>query len=445
MSLPIQITVGGGGLNPVAGATEYNNAALQGLSGYVDRSGYGIWDFSNYQVLSTGGFRLLNGFTFSADEVWSFVPVGSVYNPGENSGYTNGFNYARVIPALQGRLGWMQTEGAQTLDTANLTSRSGRRFNDGSFHAIVTLKNVYDTMEQKSATAEQFNAYLTSIQRAIILRSLNGVFSCPEYVCQSLLYDRWSTGNNDQPLPNNGKFVGIQIKVPSAIDLAVQIDSVALYFDGVATFNLYVFNDVKAAPIFTKEVITVANDQTIIDLTDFVLNYVGGDNHGGIFYLGYFQDDLGDVQAIWETNVCFKANAPYGAVTIEADVTGSTSFNRKQIRYNLRTNGINPHISVFKDPTWQIIKKASLFDNLIGLQNAVYCLEMYKWTGRSNETERGLSDTMDRAKLDLDLMGVAAISDGPKTIGLTQRVAQESDRVKKAFQPKQKSMVVCSM
>lgn len=445
MSLPIQITVGGGGNNPIAGATEYNNTALAGLSGYVDRSGYGIWDFSNYQVLSTGGFRLLNGFTFSAGEVWTFVPVGAVYNPSEATGYTNGFNYSKVIPALMPRLGWMQTDGAQTLDTSNLTATSGRRFNDGSFHAIVTLKNVYDTMEQKSATAEQFNAYLSSVHRAIILRSLNGVFKEPEYICQGLLYDRWNTGNNDQSLPNSGKFVGWQIKVPSIIDLATQIDSIALYFDGAATFNLYVFNDVKAEPVYTKEVTTVANTQTIEDLSEWILNYVGGANHGGIFYIGYFQDDLGDVKAIWETNICFKANSPYGAITIESESTGATSFNRKQILYNLRTNGLNPHISVFKDPTWQVLKKASLFDNLTGLQMAAFCLEMYRWTGRSNETERGLSDTMDKAKLDLDLNGVTLISDGPKTIGLKQRIEQETIRVSKAFQPKSKSMVVCSM
>ena len=189
--------------------------------------------------------------------------------------YTNGFDVDKVISALFSRLGWMAQSGSPVLDDTNSLSKSGRFFNDGSFHTLVSLNTVKSIMEQSNASDADFNSYITTTQRAIILRCLNGVFSDQEYISQSLLYDRIGYSNNDQPLPNLGKFVGIQIKLPSVINLATQIDSLSLYFDSVATFNIYIFNDTIAAPIFTIPVTTVANAQTIFPLDSIILNYVG--------------------------------------------------------------------------------------------------------------------------------------------------------------------------
>src|SRR5579862_8539463 len=105
MDKPIQITVGAGGYNPVAGATEYNNPDLRGLDGYVVKSGYAIFDYNNWEPISSGGFRLLNGNEFSDNEIWFFVPTGIEYNTsGDN--YTNGFKYSQVISKLFPRIGW---------------------------------------------------------------------------------------------------------------------------------------------------------------------------------------------------------------------------------------------------------------------------------------------------------------------------------------------------
>lgn len=446
--LPVQIKVGGGGTNPVAGAAEWNEPLLKGVNGYIDKSGFGIWEFSNYQVLKSGGIRLLNGLTFSDTEVLSFVPVNAFYDATNTNGYTNGFNTSLVLSKLVGRVGWLQSPDVPELDILNSTSKGGRFFNDGSFHALVSLKNIFDTMEwavsADEPTALEFNAYLTSVQRATVLRLLNGVFPEPEYVSQALAYTRWSGGNTDQPLPNNGKFVGYQIKVGNVVDLAFQIDSIGLYFDSDVTFPLYIFNDIKEQPIYTKEVTALANDQTIIELEDFILNFISSSNHGGTFYLGYFQDDLGGAKAIWETNIEFSNGNVYGLTTIESEATGST-FNKKLFQYTTRTNGLNPHISVFRDHTWQIIKKASLFDNGLGLQTAAWALETLIWTQRSNGTERGLKTAVDKVSASLDLNGVAPISDSPHTTGLKNMITQELNRLKKSFcpDPKPQSMTVC--
>lgn len=443
--LPIQFKVGAGGNNPIAGATEWNYPALKGINGFIDKSGFGIWGYSNYQVLSSGGIRLLNGLEFSGDDDFSFVPVGLFYQvTGESGSYTNGFNLNAVLSKLVGRLGWMQTPGSPTLDGVNLTSKSGRFFNDSSFHQLVSLKNLYDTIEVKSASDLVFNEYLVATQRAIILKCLNGVFKEPEFVSQSLAYNRRGYGNNDKPyMQNAGKFVGYQIKVANAVDLATQIDSIGLNFSGDATFNIYVFNDVKKEPVFVKQVTAEANNQVVVELDDFVLNHLSNTNHGGIFYLGYFQNDLPEgVYPIWETNVDFHCGFTYGLRTITSAAVGNT-FNKSMFSYTGITNGLNPHISVFRDHTQQIIKKANLFDNLVGLQNAAQCLEGLLWTTRSNGTERGLKDSAEKAVVQAELSGVMPISDpGPKTIGLRKLIDQETVRVHDSFFPKQKMQVV---
>lgn len=441
MSKPIYIKVGGNGpYDPAPGDTDILIPSLKGLEFYIEAGDGGPLLYSLYSPLTSGGARFTDPLVEDI-EYWVHIS-GILYANDTTGSYTNGFNYNKVMAALVGRIGWMQTPDSPTLDSTNLIARSGRRFNDGSFNAIVTLNNIKAIMEQKSASNTDFNAFLLSLTRATILRCLNGVFDDVEYISQSLLYNRWSTGNNDHVIENTSKFIGVQIKLPPAVDMAVQIDSIALYFDSVKTFNLYVFNDVKQAPIYTKSVTTEENSQTIIELDDFILNYVGGANHGGVFYIGYFQDDLGDTKAIRETNVAFFANAPYGSLTIESPATGETSFNRQSISYNLDTNGLNPHISVFRDHTWQIIKKPSLFDNVCGLQMAAQIIETMLLSTRSNGTERALKDGGDKLMLSMELTGTAPISDGPHTTGLRKQIEQELERLEDAFCNDSKSMVL---
>lgn len=356
--------------------------------------------------------------------------------------YTNGFDLDKVTNALFGRIGWMAQSGSPVLAVPNIASKSGRYFNDGSFHTLVSLNTVKSIMEQANASDADFNSYIAATQKAIILRCLNGIFSDQEYISQSLLYNRQGFSNNDQSIPNTGKFVGIQIKLPGVINLTTQIDSIALYFDSVATFDIYVFNDTMQAPVFIIPVTTEANTQTVVDLQNCILNYVSAGNHGGVFYIGYFQDDLGSARAIWETNVEFLAASPYRALPITAIKTGAMSFNTKYISYQIITAGINPHISVFRDHTWQIVNKPSLFDNVIGLQMAAQVVEMLLFSQRQNATERGLKSDVEKMQASLELTGAAPISDGPRTTGLRKQIQQELTRLQKSFYPKPKSAIV---
>lgn len=429
MAKPIYIKVDGNGpYDPAAGEFDCNIPSLKGMDIYLDNIAPAL-----YTVLSTGGFRMVSAFVADAE---FFVQLSGISYGTDETTYTNGFCFNQVMSALFGRVGWLQTPGADlpVLNSTNLISRSGRKFNDSSFHTLVSLKNIRDTMEQANASDAEFNSYIEGLQRAVILRSLNGIFNPPEFIHAALMFERW--GAQDTPIENSGKFIAVRIKVPKQIDLATQIDSVSLYFDSDVTFPLYLFNDSKKAPVWTASVTAVAETQTIVNLTDIVLNHIGANNHGGIFYFGYFQDDLGSARAIRESSSNFKANRPYGASMVEATAIGSNDFERDNIGYSeYQTYGLNPHISVFRDHTWQIVKKASLFDNMIGLQMAAQVIEMVIYSTRSNGTERILKDTANFSA-SMDLTGTVPISDAPQTTGIRRMVEKELIRVKESFFPK---------
>lgn len=446
MSKPIYIKVGGSGSSdpvtgpfyPAAGQRDVAIPALKGLDFYIEKAGDGPVLYSNYTALSAGGFRYFENLT-NGDEYWLHI-VGQSYVSTSVGSYTNGFDLQKVLTALFGRIGWVQTPTGPTLDATNLISRSGRNFNDGSFHQIVSLDNIKGLMDKPNASDAEFNAYLRSMVKGAIMRCLTAVFDEPEYISQGLAYHRHAYAYNDQTIENTGKFVGFQISLPPTDEIAVQIDSVSLLFDSDVTFNLYVFTDVKADPVHTIEVTATANNQVIVDMPDLILNSIGAQNHSGTFYFGYFQDDLGSAKAIREQNICFSERNVYALQSIEARTNGST-IDKQNIGYSYVSYGLNPHISAFADHTGKIVKKPGLFDNVVGLQVVAQVAELILFNTRSNRTERILKDDADKVQLALELTGSAPISQSPKTTSLRLRIQEELDRIEESYNREPKMII----
>lgn len=443
MSQPIQITVGGPeALDPTAGTTDYLNPLLLGKEFYVSRSGYGILPYSTYQILSNGGFRLLGGLVFEEDEVL-FVTITSNNAEGAtDSSYTNGFNYSRVIGAMLYRIGFRNPTlaGYNIVDSLNQTTKSGRYYDD--FHALVRIKNIKDTQEDPAISGNDFNALLESLKRSSIMRCLNGVLNVQEQFERVLLYDR-EDNQQTELVPNTGLFAGFEIETPKDDTIAVQIESVSLLFDGDATFNLYLFKDGKKSPLLVREVSVIADEATVVNLSDVILNYIGQTTKGSTFYFGYFQDDLGSVRAIreysddWGKQLCFSASS-----ISSKKITGQTDFERTNISESSYLYGLNLEISTFRDHTNAVIKKAHLFDELQGLQMAYTVLENIMYSTSSNGTERILKDQILKAGLQLEMQGAIAAPDSPQVEGLTKRIKREMERVRKEFYPKPKAQTV---
>lgn len=343
--------------------------------------------------------------------------------------YSNGYNNTTVLPALFGRLAWTDA----TLNTANTTSSSGRKFDDGSFHALVTVANVKATVAEP-VSPSTWDTLFTSKQNAVISRCLNSVFNEPEYKEQTLIYERLDELETE--VVNTGKAVGYRIKVAKAFDISVQINSLELYFDAAGTFNVYLLKQGSNSPLKTKSVTTVASEKTTVALADWVLNY----KESSVYYVVYFQDDLVDVQAIQE-QVCYNDTLMFCAESFYTNTTG-TIFDRNNISFPAQPYGINLQVSSFKDFTQNILNQPHLFDELLGLSMAYQVVEEVIYAVRSNSTERILKDQLDKMGIVLDLTGSAPISDSPKVIGLRQRIERETKRVRQAFYPKVKAQTV---
>jgi hypothetical protein len=437
MVKPVEIVVGRGGpLDPVAGTTVCPMPSYAGQDFWLEKTGYGPYDYDKYQPYPGGGFLLIGGAAFQANERFYVHFTGLSYNATTTS-YSNGFNFSKVVSALYGRVNWKQPAGvsAPVLTSVNTNSRSGRYFQD--FHTLATVANVSALMEQVGANDNDLNAYLEQLQRAIILTCLAGVFNEPEYISKKLLFARhWSA--NDQLVVNQGAFVGIRLQLPPTADISVQIDSVALYFNADVSFNLYVFSEVKKAPIAIIEVSAEADSQTVVNLPDLVLNYISN-TFGGTYYIGYFQDDLQGASAYWEQGGTCSRDV-YGWSFFEADKKpGEYNFLRQNIRHTSVNCGLNLHVSTFKDHTQNIVSKAALFDNVIGLQMVAKVIEMALYTTRSNGEERLLKDGTTAIQGQMELNGVAPFPGSPKKMGLKDTIEKEFARMKDSFYPKPKA------
>lgn len=437
MIKPVEIVVDRGGpLDPVAGTTDCPLPSFAGQQLWVEKTGYGTYDFTKWQEISGGGFRLIGpGNVFVTGERFYVHFTGLSYGEGQTS-YTNGFNFSQVMTALYGRIGWQQA-GAHVLSSINILAKSGRTFQD--FHRLVSIDNLYSVMEQVGVTDNDFNAYLETIQRGVVLQCANAVFKAPEYISQKILFNRnWAI--NDVPIANLGNFVYAMFRMPPKPNIGVQIDQVALYFDSDVTFNLYVYHDAIKEPLAVIQVSAVANSQTLVTIPDIVFNHIGVRNLGGTFYVGYYQDDLGSAKAYYESYTDRFCDLYYWSFGQSDRISGQYNFDRRGVRLTDVNYGMNFHVSTFLDHTQEIVKKASLFDNAIGLRMAALVIEEIMYSTRSNGKERILKEQSDQLSAQLDLNGVYPISDSPNVTGLKQQLEAEFCNMRKSFFPPKKAI-----
>jgi hypothetical protein len=344
--------------------------------------------------------------------------------------YSNGYNITTVLAALFSRLGW-STDA--TLNTANKTSNSGRYFDDGSFHSLVTVTNIKATTPEPVSPAT-WDTIFTAKQNALISRCLNSVFNGEEFKEQVFLYEReWE---QESLVTNSGLAVGYKIDVPYDMDISVKINSLELYFNEAATFNVYLFKQGSKTAVQTKSVTTLANIRTTVALTDWILNR----KESHTYWVVYFQNDLGTAKAIQEI-VEWKRTFCFGAESFISSTSG-TDFNRVSPAMTFQPYGLNMLVTSFQDFSQNIINQPALFDELLGLTMAYQVIEDIVYSVQSDKTERVLKDQLAKVGMQMDLNGAAPISDSPQVIGLRQRIERETKRVKNAFYPNPKAQTV---
>jgi hypothetical protein len=375
------------------GGTTYSDSSLIGWTYRVVQLGYGpLQDGVDIAIDAVnGGWSLLNGQTFTNNERFSmeFLPQMS------------------VVPNTFSSRYWEQ------------------------FHPMVTLDNLAAVIEQDLSTGAAFTSFLTDLEQGMIMTLLNGVFNEPQMIDDTLIYKR--VLRQDSPWTNTGKFCGYRLYIAPG-EFAARIVKASFIFNGAATFNLYIYQDMQNAPLYTQQITTVENDEVYVDLTDWVIHYQQQSySQGGVFYIGYYQNDLGNVQALEQFVSNWNEPRAFGYTGFEAvQLPGVYNFVRKAVPYTFVTYGMNLSIESYRDFTYRIVKNASLFDEAMGLAMAVIVIGYQVYTTRTNFDQRQLKDMATILYGELNNAGDAK-NINPYIAGLKMQLRRELKRINDNF------------
>lgn len=329
----------------------------------------------------------------------------------------------KIQTGLFGGVGFEQPTltGYNIVDATNLATSTGLHFGDSS--KLVTIKNIKDCQEDNAISNANFNLLLTSLQKSAILDVCNKVIAGQSDFISSLNLYPYEKSFDDTITPTS-KFVGLKIE-PLRNGISCNIPWVELCFDTAKTFNLYLYNSNKPnAPLLTKPVTTVASEATIVTLDWIVADDIT--YKGGVFRLGYFEDDLDGAKAYaknWE-NSNLKVNSPYFEIEPFSVTHTLTVIDIESESYFTDTFGLNIGIDVYTDYTELIIRNKSLFFPAIQLQMHEAVLNLIKYSSRSNGQER-----IAKELIDFELFGNSKLN----IDGVVSKLNRAVDHLKKAL------------
>lgn len=363
---------------------------------------------------------------------------------------SNGFDEARVIPALIARKGWVQPSSPDfpfTLSGDVVTCASGLPFNYD--HGVCSPAIMWRLQENSNIGQTDFNNYLLNLLQNVVMDSLNAVFKVPQMIGSPRIIFSKNFRTSYIPVVNASRFCGWQINVAKG-DYAVKIDSIALMMSAPCTVTIYVYNDVRSAPLWSQTIIVpTGNDQTIVNIDSLILSRQSDVNKGSIFYVGYYQDEIAaqGVQATdvylseWESFSIlgyqgFEATAGYNAAT-----PALSTFVRDCYYSNYRTHGLNLEMSSYYDFTNTIVRNASQFDRLIGMMMVAKCIEESMFSQRSNMSQRLSQEQLQLLYEDLEgkipafAYSIPMAVNVPYKSGIRNKIERELWRITQTFSP----------
>jgi hypothetical protein len=409
-------------------------------STYTNTTVGGVWSSSDTAIFTVSVSGVVTAIGAGAANIVYTVGTDSIAAPISVTlnTTTNGLNFNNVYNALKNRVLWQ---------SQSVASLSGRYFED--FHPLCNTNILLHTQGDSTITSTgsaAFTTYLANLQRSVVLEVLNATYNQKPIINKTqLCFQRPDVMLYPQPVANQGQFVGIKMYIAPGEDIAVRFSSVELFFNGDKTFNLYLYNDMTLPPIFTKSVTTQANQQVIVDLSnDAVFNYLSTTiNKGGIFYFGYYQEDLDDVQAIFYSvyNTLYNGCFIWAFSAPQTEVSGTRNFQRNNIGANNLTYGMNVEASVYVDATNNIVQNQNLFDEVIGLTMAVRVIENIIFNYRANGVQTAINGIAQLKDLYAQLNGLKADEDIPYVMGLKDKLSRAINTCKKGMQEDKKTFV----
>jgi len=321
------------------------------------------------------------------------------------------FNPTTIQNCMTSLIGWRNdanTSVPQITNTALLTSDSGLFYND--FHPLLLIENIANTLPEDKTIdnylTEKVNSGINkALTKVVLEKKLNE--STKTLLNSSKLFD--GIGRFQDTVISNGRFVGVELEMFPSYGTKVIIDKIGLQFTQTQTnLPIYIFHTSQLNPIKTITATTTkASSLEWLTLSETIdLSYLSDTyDSGGMFYIGYFQDDISgqaikkefnfldgpcntcrggaNAMKVWNERLNFVRIVPVEVAN--GSLNGTQMFDYTKRKYNATNNfGLNFGVTVQCDISQYLCEQKLILTDLIGKQVAVDILNDMKHSTRLN-------------------------------------------------------------
>lgn len=283
------------------------------------------------------------------------------------------------------------------VDIDNTTSESGYFITDNPYAKIEFVK---DNQDYVGISNEQFNNLLENIKKSAISNVVNQVFSEYDFIDRNVLYKNSSNKIASESLPNG--FVGYEIEVSNAKNVAFKINRILLDFEGTGDIELIAWNTSSKTPLYTKTV-TINSDHEEVVL-DWVFDN-SDKTYKGEYYIGYNTSGLTVTPYKRELNNG-NIQSSYKYLEVEKvkvlNHNSTTLFNLQSIQGMSEDCGLNLDISLYDDYTDFILNNKMLFARAFQLQGTISCIQIYMASLRSNSNQSHANQVYEKIMIELE-------------------------------------------
>lgn len=248
-----------------------------------------------------------------------------------------------------------------------------------------------------------------------------------ELATKTLLDNRYlfsNAGRIADTIEKKGRIVGIELQTPRYASVSTKISKIGLQMKGKSKTKLYLFHSSNPNPIKTIEVERTQDGMMQwFAMDDIILPYVSESNDaGGVWYIVYWEDDLGEMQAIKKDydfakqpcSTCnqyeynnYEAWSKYlGVSPFYAMPSDKESRTLWDIEDNIYTNacnyGMNLQVSVECDLTGFVVEQKKIFANAISKQFALDMLSTMYYNGNERINFTAQNGNFEKIAFDIE-------------------------------------------
>lgn len=322
-----------------------------------------------------------------------------------------------------GLVGWQQPTktGSPVINAANLVSRSGLYFQNGS--GLVTIENIKAAVPDADMSDEQLNTYLANLSKAGLSDLAHQIFTEDDFIENKRLYAY--PLQLEDTIANGSDFVGFELSPVAGSNMTVLINQLILDFDAATDVKILLFNSQNRSLIDFAS-ITVSAEES----TEEQVSWELADNKG-TWYIGYLTKDLG-ANAINRRRSNSTIRTDFQSCDMRPiRVPGwdtETLFDLDAIEYTSDTYGLNFELSAYDDYTDLVLNNEKRFAKALQLHVAAQVLDLLSNTARSNRNER-----LSKANSVFELSGNKFNENFPEHTGLLSKLKMEVGRLKKTY------------